>query len=78
MSTRQSQPLKARFVPAVIDYEPYEDETDPGFPAFAPVSMVGTCPIHGFQRITAERVTPGSDPTAYFVFQCGDIDGNRF
>jgi len=71
-------PLKARFQPAIIDWEPYEDPTDPGFPAFAPVSMMGTCPDHGFERITAESTTPGPDPSAYFKFQCGAVDVERF
>jgi hypothetical protein len=70
--------LKARFVPAIIEWEPYEDPTDPDFPSFAPASMVGNCPTHGFQRVVSEGVTPGPDPSAFYRFQCGDIDVERF
>lgn len=69
---------RTRTLSAVTDYEPYEDLNDPGFPAFAPFSMMGTCPEHGFQRVTAEGVTGGSDPTQYFRFACGCVDGERF
>lgn len=70
--------LKQRFIPAVIDWEPYLDPEDPDGPSFAPVSMMGTCPDHGFQRVTRELTTPGPDPTTYFKFACGDIDVERF
>lgn len=74
----KTRTLKARFVPALIDYEPYEDPEDPNEPSFAPYSMMGQCPIHGCERITAEGTTPGFDPTAYYKFACGKIDIERF
>lgn len=70
--------LKDRFIPAIVDYEPYEDPEDPGEPSFAEVSLVGTCPEHGFQRVVRESVTPGFDPSTVFWFQCGDVDLERF
>lgn len=70
--------LKARFVPAILDWEPYEDLEDPNLPSFAPFSMVGTCEYHGFQRVTFEGVTGGHDPSQYFKFQCGCVDFARF
>lgn len=70
--------LKARFEPALIDHEPYEDPTDPDWPSFAPYSMLGQCPDHGLERITREGVTPGPDPSCYYKFQCRNIDLDRF
>lgn len=70
--------LKRRFQPALIDYDYVEDPDDPGFPLGTPYSMMGQCPVHGLERITTEAVTPGSDPTVYFKFQCGEVDVDRF
>lgn len=68
--------LKARFqpAPALIDWEPYADPFDPTYPSWAPYSMMGICPVHGLERITRESIGGGSDPTALFHFQCGEID----
>ena len=70
--------LKSRFVPALIEMEPYADPFDPEFPSFGEASMVGTCPTHGFQRVVREGVTPGPDPTVFYTFACGDVDLERF
>ena len=70
--------LKPRFVPAIVDYEPYEDPEEPELPSFAPFSMMGTCEEHGLQKVIFEGVTPGSDPSTYFRFACGHIDIERF
>lgn len=70
--------LKSRFIPAIIDWEPYEDPEDPQFPSFAPHSMLGQCQHHGLERVTTEGVTPGPDPSCYYKFACGTIDLDRF
>ena len=70
--------LKRRFVPALIEMESYADSFDPEFPSFGEASMVGICPIYGFQRVVREGVTLGLDPSVYYTFACGDVDVERF